>query len=43
MTQHTLQEHTDDDKRIMRRLFTVIAAFVIATAIMGITVATIFG
>lgn len=39
MTQHILQAHTEDDKRIMRRLFSVIAGFVIATAIMAVAVA----
>jgi len=43
MTQHILQEHAEEDKQIMRRLFTVVGAFIVATAVMGITVAAIFG
>ena len=43
MTQHTLQEHFEDDKRIMRRLFIVVGGFVIASAIMAITITAIFG
>lgn len=42
MTQHVLQEHTEEDKRIMRRLFTVIGGFIVATMVMAITVTAIF-
>ena len=33
MTQHILQEHTEEDVRTMRRLAAVIGSFVVATAI----------
>ena len=42
MTQHVLQEHTDDDRRIMRRLFNVVGAFIVASTLMAVTVAIIF-
>lgn len=43
MTQHALQEHTDEDRRIMRRLSAVVLGFVAASAIMAITITAIFG
>ena len=43
MTQHALQEHTVEDKRIMRRLFTVVGVFSFATAAMAVGVYAIFG
>ena len=38
MTQHIFQQDTDEDRRTLRRLGIVIGAFVVATAIMAITV-----
>lgn len=43
MTQHLMQEQTDDDKQIMRRLFTVIGGFMLATVAMAVTVFAIMG
>lgn len=43
MTQHILEEDTLADQRAMRRLFSVIAGFVVATAIMAVTVGLIMG
>jgi hypothetical protein len=43
MTQHLMQEHTDEDHRTMRRLGTVIAGFLVATALMAIIVGAILG
>ena len=43
MTQHMLQEHTEEDRTIMRRLAVVVAVFFVATAIMAVTVAAIMG
>ena len=43
MTQHVLQEHTDEDQRTMRRLAIVIAGFIAATAVMAVTVGIIMG
>lgn len=43
MTQHILQEHTEEDTRIMRRLGMVVGGFIIATAIMGVVVGLIMG
>ena len=43
MTQHLLQEQTEDDRQIMRRLFTVIGCFMLATVVMAITVTVIMG
>ena len=42
MTQHALSEHTEDDKRIMRRLFMVVGVFIVASAAMAIAIAAIF-
>lgn len=42
MTQHPLQEHIDEDRLIMRRLFMVIGGFIVASAVMAVTVAIIF-
>jgi hypothetical protein len=41
MTQHTLRQDTDEDRRTMRRLGAVIGGFIIATAIMALTVGLI--
>ncbi len=43
MTQHILEEDTLADRRAMRRLFTVIGGFIVATAIMAVTVGLIMG
>ncbi|WP_276606615.1 hypothetical protein [Mangrovimicrobium sediminis] len=43
MTQHLLQEDTLADRRAMRRLFSVIGIFVLATAVMAVTVGLIMG
>jgi hypothetical protein len=43
MTQHILQEHTDEDRHTMRQLGMVIGAFVVATAILAITVGILMG
>ena len=42
MTQHMLQEQTDDDRRIMHRLFLVVGGFFVASAVMAITISAIF-
>jgi hypothetical protein len=42
MTQHPLQEHIEDDKRIMRRLFMVVGVFVVASAAMAVVIAVVF-
>ena len=42
MTQHALPEQTEDDKRIMRRLFAVVGVFIVASAVMAIVIAAIF-
>ena len=43
MTQHALQQDTDEDRRTMRRLGTVIGGFIIATAVLALTVGLIMG
>ena len=43
MTQHILQEHTEDDERIMKRLATVIGGFVAATAVLALFVGVFAG
>ena len=43
MTQHILHEHTEEDRRTMRRLAIVIGGFVAATCIMAVTVALTMG
>jgi hypothetical protein len=43
MTQHQLQEHTEEDRRIMRQLAIVVGGFIVATAIMAVTVGVIMG
>ena len=43
MTQHILQEHTEEDTRIMRRLGLVVGVFFVATVIMGAVVGMIMG
>ena len=43
MTQHLLQEHTEEDQRIMRRLGIVIGCFIAATAVMAIAVGLVMG
>ncbi len=43
MTQHTLPEQTQEDQRTMRRLAAVIGAFIVATAILAVSVGAIMG
>ena len=43
MTQHLLQEQTEEDRLIMRRLAIVVGSFVVFTALMAITVGAIMG
>ena len=43
MTQHLLPEQELEDQRTMRRLAAVIGLFVLATAIMAVTVGAIMG
>ena len=43
MTEHLLQEHTEEDQRIMRRLGLVVAVFVALTAAMAVTIALTMG
>jgi len=43
MTQHLLQEQTEEDRRIMRQLAYVVGGFIVATAIMAVTVGMIMG
>jgi hypothetical protein len=43
MTQHLLQEHTEQDQLIVRRLATVIGSFIAFTAILAITIGVIMG
>jgi len=38
MTQHILQEHTEDDQRIMKRLATVTGGFFLATVVLALLV-----
>jgi hypothetical protein len=42
MTQHILPEHIEEDRLIMRRLFTVIGVFAIASATMAVVITAIF-
>lgn len=43
MTQQTLQEQAEEDRRTMRRLAAVVGGFIIATAALAITVGAIMG
>ena len=43
MTQHPLQEQTNEDALIMRRLGIVVAGFFAFTVILGVTVGLIMG
>jgi len=43
MTQHILEEDTRADQLTMRRLAAVIGGFIVATAIMALTVGLIMG
>jgi hypothetical protein len=43
MTQHALEEHTLEDRRTMRRLFTVIGGFVVFTIILALAVGFAMG
>ena len=41
MTQHLLEEQTNQDKQIMRRLITVVGFFLLATVVMAIAIPAI--
>ena len=43
MTQHLLEQHTEEDQRIMRQLALVVGGFVVATAAMAIIIGVIMG
>ena len=43
MTQHLLQQDTEEDQRTMRRLGLVIGGFIIATALMALVVGLTMG
>ena len=43
MTQHTLRQDTEEDRRTMRRLATVIGGFIVATAILALVVGLTMG
>jgi hypothetical protein len=43
MTQHLLHEQELEDQRTLRRLGTVIAGFIVATAVMAVVVGAIMG
>lgn len=43
MTQHLVNEDTEDDKQIMRRLFVVVGGFMVGTIVMAVTVGVIMG
>lgn len=43
MTQHLLQEDTQEDQRTMRRLATVIGGFIVFTAVLALAVGLIMG
>jgi len=43
MTQHLLSEHTDEDSRTMKRLFTVIGGFFLFTIVLAVGVGLVMG
>lgn len=43
MTQHTLQEQTDEDQRTLRRLSLVVGAFMLATVVLAVGVTLVVG
>ena len=43
MTQHILQQDTEEDRTTMRRLATVIGVFILATAVLAVTVGIVMG
>jgi hypothetical protein len=43
MTQHLLQEQTEEDQRIMRRLAIVVGGFLVFTVFMAVTVGAMMG
>ena len=43
MTLHLLEEQTDQDKQIMRRLFMVVGFFMLATVAMAVAIPLIMG
>ena len=43
MTQHILEEHATQDALIMKRLGLVVGGFMLATAVLAITIGAIMG
>jgi hypothetical protein len=43
MTEHLLQEHTEEDQRIMQRLALVVGVFIALTAAMAVAIAITMG
>jgi hypothetical protein len=43
MTQHLMQEQTDEDQRTMRRLATVVCGFIVFTIILALGVGFVMG
>ena len=43
MTQHLMQEQTDEDQRTMRRLATVVGGFIVFTIILALGVGCVMG
>jgi hypothetical protein len=43
MTQHLLQQDAEEDRKTMRQLATVIGGFIVATAILAVSVGMIMG
>ena len=43
MTQHILQQDTEEDRTTMRRLATVIGVFILATAVLAVSVGIVMG
>ena len=43
MTQHLLEQHNEEDHRIMRHLAYVVGGFVVATAAMAIIIGVVMG
>ena len=43
MTQHLLQQDAEEDRKTMRQLATVIGGFIVATAILAVSVGLIMG
>ena len=43
MTQHLLEQHTEEDHRIMRQLALVVGGFFVATIAMAVIIGVIMG